>query len=88
MHQEDVVQICSTELLSHKEERSGLICSDMDGPRVCPPDNAGDTGSIPGSGRFPGAEMVTHSNILAWEMPWTEEPGGLQSLVSPRVGHD
>ena len=28
----------------------------------------------------PGKEMATHSNILAWEIPWTEEPGGLQSM--------
>ena len=33
-------------------------------------------------------EMATHSSILAWEIPWTEEPGGLQSLGSRRVGHD
>ena len=33
-------------------------------------------------------EMATHSSILAWKIPWTEEPGGLQSLGSPRVGHD
>ena len=33
-------------------------------------------------------EMATHSNILAWEIPWTEEPGGLQSMGSQRVGHD
>ena len=32
--------------------------------------------------------MTTHSNILAWETPWTEEPGGLQSVGSQRVGHD
>ena len=32
-------------------------------------------------------EMATHSSILAWEIPRTEEPGGLQSMVSPRVGH-
>ena len=31
-------------------------------------------------------EMATHSSILAWEIPWTEEPGGLQSLGSQRVG--
>ena len=29
-----------------------------------------------------------HSSILAWEIPWTEEPGGLQSIASHRVGHD
>ena len=33
-------------------------------------------------------EMATHSNILAWTIPWTEEPGGLQSMGSQRVGHD
>ena len=33
-------------------------------------------------------EMATHSSILAWEIPWTEEPGGLQSAGSQRVGHD
>ena len=33
-------------------------------------------------------EMATHSSILAWRIPWTEEPGGLQSIGSQRVGHD
>ena len=33
-------------------------------------------------------EMATHSSILAWKILWTEEPGGLQSLGSQRVGHD
>ena len=33
-------------------------------------------------------EMATHSGILAWEIPWTEEPDILQSLGSQRVGHD
>ena len=33
-------------------------------------------------------EIATHSNILAWKLPWTEEPGGLQSMGSQRVGHD
>ena len=32
--------------------------------------------------------MITHSSILAWKIPWTEEPGGLQSLGSQRVGHN
>ena len=31
---------------------------------------------------------ATHSSILAWEIPWTEESGGLQSMGSKRVGHD
>ena len=33
-------------------------------------------------------EMATHSSILAWNIPWTEEPGGLQSTGSQKVGHD
>ena len=33
-------------------------------------------------------EMATHSSILAWELPWTEESGGLQSMGSQRIGHD
>jgi len=33
-------------------------------------------------------EMATHCIILAWKIPWTEEPGGLQSMGSHRVGHD
>ena len=33
-------------------------------------------------------EMATHSSILAWKIPWTKEPGGLQSKVLQRVGHD
>ena len=32
--------------------------------------------------------MATHSSILAWEIPWAEEPGGLQSMGSQRVGHN
>ena len=36
----------------------------------------------------PEKETATHSSILAWEIPWIEEPGGLQSMGSQRVGHD
>ena len=50
-----------------------------------PPANAGDVDLIRESGRFPGEEMATHSSILAWEIPWIEEPGGLQSMGSQRV---
>ena len=39
--------------------------------------NAGVPGSIPGSGRSPEEGMATHSSILAWRIPWTEELGGL-----------
>ena len=36
--------------------------------------------------KIPG--LATHSSALAWRLPWTEEPGGLQSVGSQRVGHD
>ena len=39
--------------------------------------NAGKADSIPGSGRSLEKEMATHCSILAWEIPWTQEPGGL-----------
>ena len=49
---------------------------------------AGDEGSNPGSGRSLEKEMATHSSILAWEIPRTEEPGGLESMESQRVRHN
>ena len=45
-----------------------------------PPANARDAGATPGSEDLLEKEMATHSSILAWEIPWTEEPGGLQSM--------
>ena len=45
-------------------------------------------GSIPGSGSYPEKRMATHASSLAWRIPWTEKPGGLQLLGSKRVGHD
>ena len=45
-------------------------------------DNTGDMGSIPGSGRSPGEGNGNLLHILAWEIPWTEEPDGLQSVGS------
>ena len=44
--------------------------------------NAGDTGSVLGQKDPLQKEMSTHSSILAWEIPWTEEPGRLQSMGS------
>ena len=53
---------------------------------------AGDLSSIPRLGRSPGKRNGTHSSILAWRIPWTEETGrqsmGLQSMGSQRVRHD
>ena len=50
--------------------------------------NAGDPGSIPGSGRSPGEGNGNPLQCSCWEIPWTEEPGGLQSTGLQRVGHD
>ena len=50
--------------------------------------NAGDMGSIPGLGDSLEKEMATHSSILAWKIPWTEESGRLQLMGLHRVSHD
>ena len=50
--------------------------------------NAGDPGSIPGSGRSPGEENGNPLQYSCLENPWTEEPGRLQSMALQRVGHD
>ena len=54
------------------------------------PANAGDPEEVPSLGCEDPLEkeMATHSSILAWKIPRTEEPGGLQSMGSLRVGHD
>ena len=53
-----------------------------------PPANAIDMGQSLGQEDPLEEEMATHSSILAWIIPWVEEPGGLQSMGSQRVGHD
>ena len=50
--------------------------------------NVGDLGSIPELGKSPGEGNGNHSSILAWKIPWMEEPGRLQSMGLQRVGHD
>ena len=50
--------------------------------------NAGKAGLIPGQEDPLEKGMATHSRVLAWRIPWTEEPGGLQPRGSQRVGHD
>ena len=50
--------------------------------------NAGDLGSVPGQEDPLEKGMATHSSILAWRIPWTKEPAGLQSMGSQRVGQD
>ena len=57
-----------------------------------PPANGEDTKETciqsPGREDCLEKEIATHSSILAWKTPWTEESGGLQSMGSQRVGHD
>ena len=50
--------------------------------------NAGDSGLIPGLGDPLEKGMANHSNILPWRIPWTKEPGRLQSMGSQRVRYD
>ena len=52
---------------------------------ACSAENPGFTF---GSGRSMEKRMTTHTNILAWRIPWTEKPGGLQSIGSQRIRHD
>ena len=52
------------------------------------PANGGDTGLILGREDPSGKKMETHSSILAWEISWTERPGGLWSMGLQRVRHD
>ena len=52
------------------------------------PTSAGDVGLISGLEDTPEKGMTTRISILVWKIPWTEEPGGLQSMESQRVGHD
>ena len=53
-----------------------------------PPANAGNVGSISGSGKSQEKEMATHSSILTWEIPRIEVPGRLQSMGLKRDRHD
>ena len=55
---------------------------------ACSAGAARDAGSIPGLRRSLEEGMATHSSILAWRIPWTEEPGGLQSMGLQRVGRN
>ena len=53
-----------------------------------PPASAGDASLIPGSGKSPEEEVAIHSSILAWRIPWTEEPVGQQSMGLQGVEHN
>ena len=51
-----------------------------------PPADAGDTGLIPGSGRYLGGGNTNPLQYFAWKIPWTEEPGRLQSIGTFKAG--
>ena len=63
--------------------KASLVGSDNKEP-AC---NVGDSGLIPGQEDPLEKGMTTHSSILAWRIPWTEDPGRLQSMGSQRVRH-
>ena len=63
----------------------GFPDSSVDKESAC---NAGDPSLIPGLEDPLEKGMATHSSILAWRIPWIEEPGGLQSMGLQRVGHN
>ena len=65
--------------LRKKINNGNTVIMDFPGASVVKnlPANAGDAGSIPGWERSPEEEKETHSSILAWEISWTEDPGGL-----------
>ena len=73
-------------LPSHRLTHPSALPGGLDGKEsTC---NAGNPSLIPGLGRSLEKGMATHSSILAWRIPWTEEPDGLQSMGSQRVRHD
>ena len=81
------LQLSSTSWKSPRNNIQLLLrsCGSDGKESVC---SAGDLGSIPGSGRSLEGGNGNHFSILAWRIPWTEEPGWLQSMGLQRVGHD
>ena len=80
--------------VENKSKQNGNICihstwgfaGDSDGKgSAC---ITGDPGLIPGLGKSPGGRNGNHSSILAWRIPYTEEPGSLYSIGSHTVGHN
>ena len=73
----------------HYEQRASQVVLVVENPLASVGDLT-DVGSTPGSGRSlrEGHGKNTHSSILAWRIPWAEEPGGLQFIGSQRVGND
>ena len=85
-----VMHVCESWTIKKAEHQRidafELWCDGSDGKAsAC---NAGDLGSTPGLGRSLEKEMATHFSTLAWNIPWREEPGRLQSMGLQRVRHD
>ena len=85
----DYILLCSQEKFTcHWKTYWGFpACAGVKDPLV----SAGDTGDVgltPASKDPLERKLATHSSILAWEIAWTENPGGLQSMGPHRVGHD
>ena len=72
----------------HSEFLMAFPNDSVDKESSCSAGDSGDLGLIPGWEDPLEEEMATHSSILAWRIPWTEEPGGLQSMGLQRVEHD
>ena len=72
------VQMFWLSIILHTDNSGGSVVKN-------PPTNPGDPGSILESGDPLEKEMATHSSIFTWEIPWTEDSGGLQSMGSQRV---
>ena len=64
---------------------ASLVAQMVKNPSAC---NVGDLGSIPGLGGSPGERHGNPLSTLAWGIPWTEEPGELQSIGSQKVRYD
>ena len=75
----------NSKFLLHHDNWKGFPSGSVGKESAC---NVGDLGWIPGSARSPEKEMATHSSILAWKIPRTEEPGGLQSMGLQTVIHN
>ena len=84
-HRESQARLKSLRFLSHILILVGFPGGSDGKESAC---NAGDVGSIPGLGRLLEKGMASHSNILVWRIPWTEELGGLQSMGLQRVRND
>ena len=65
--------------------QASLVSQMVNYPFAC---NAGEAGSIPGSGKSPGKAHGNPLQYSSWRIPWTEEPAGLQSMRSRTVGHN